>query len=106
MRFGRFRPEVIAALTQTPEVKKQLRRVAGEIRTEARKLAPVDTGNLRRNIAVENVLDPETGQVEYRVGWTKRAFYGGLVELGTEDEPPRPHLRPAANKVKNSGGGL
>ncbi len=105
MKFGRIRPEVIAALTQTPLVKRQVRKVAAEIRTEARRLVPVDTGNLRKNIAVENVYDPETQQVEYRVGWTKRAWYGSLVELGTAEEPAKPHLRPAANKVKNSGEG-
>ncbi len=105
METGRFRPEVIAALTQHPAVKRQVRAVAAEIRKKARQLAPVDTGNLRRNIAVENVYDPETQQVEYRVGWTKKGFYGSLVELGTEDEPPKPHLRPAAIQVKNSGEG-
>ena len=100
----RISPEVLAALSRVPEVKKQVRLVANEIRKEARQLAPKDTGNLRRGIAVDNVLD-DRGAVEFRVGWTKRAFYGSLVELGTEDTPAQPHLRPAALKVKGSGGG-
>lgn len=101
MKFGSLRPEVLAAISQAPSVKKQVRAVAAEIRKEARRLAPKNTGNLRRNIAVENVYDPKTGMVEYHVGWNKKAWYGGLVELGTEHEPPRPHLRPAADKFKN-----
>lgn len=98
MRFGRINPVAVAAATRTPAVKKQMRVVAGEIRKEARRLAPRETGALRRGIAVENVLLPD-GQVEWRVGWTRQAFYGSLLETGTEDTPPRPHLRPAAIKV-------
>ena len=101
MRTGQFRPEVLAAVSQAPSVKKQVRAVAAEIRKEARRRAPKDTGNLRRNIAVENVYDRDTGLVEYHVGWKKLAWYGSLVELGTEDTPARPHLRPAADKFRN-----
>lgn len=101
MRIGQFRPEVLAAVSQSPSVKKQVRAVAAEIRKRARQKAPRDSGNLRRNIAVDNVYDRETGLVEYHVGWTKQGFYGSLVELGTEDTPARPHLRPAADEVKN-----
>jgi HK97 gp10 family phage protein len=101
MRHGPIRREVIAALTQTPTVKRQVRAVAAAIRDDARRLAPRRTGALRRSIKVENVYDPTTGRVEYRVGWDKRiAHYGGLVELGTEDTPARPHLRPAAEKYR------
>lgn len=101
MRFGQFRPEVLAAISQAPSVKKQVRAVAGEIRKEARRLASKETGNLRKNIAVENVYDPKTRMVEYHVGWKKKAWYGPLVELGTEDAVAQPHLRPAADKFKN-----
>lgn len=100
MEMRGLRREVIAALTQTPEVKRQVRAVAVEVRRLARQKAPVRTGALRRSIRVENVYDRETGRVEYRVGWDKRiAWYGGLVELGTEDTPARPHLRPAADEI-------
>lgn len=106
MRVGpqRISPQVLAALSRVPQVKKQVRLVAAEIRTEARRLAPKDTGALRRGIAVDNVLDAR-GAVEFRVGWTPGVFYGPLVEFGTEDTLPQPHLRPAALKVKGSGGG-
>ena len=103
MRIGRFRPEVLAAVSQAPSVKRQVRAVANEIRKVARQKAPRETGALRRGIQVENVYDRETGLVEYRVGWNKyTAFYGALVELGTEDTPARPHLRPAADAWRNA----
>ena len=103
LRIGQFRPEVLAAVSQAPSVKKQVRAVAGEVRKLARQKArgSRDTGNLIRNIAVENFYDRETGMVEYRVGWRKRAWYGSLVELGTEDTPAQPHLRPAADEINN-----
>lgn len=103
MQLGPIDRRVIAALSRTPQIKKQLRLVANEIRKEARRLAPKDTGALKRGIGVDNVLG-ENGQAEFRVGWTGSAFYGGLLELGTEDTPPRPHLRPAAIKVAGTNG--
>lgn len=102
MRVGRLRPEVIAAVTQAPSVKKQVRAVAGEIRKIARQKAVKHTGAMAKGIQVENTYDPKTGLVEYRVGWNKyTAWYGPLVELGTEDTPARPHLRPAADEINN-----
>lgn len=93
----RWRPQALAALSQVPEIKRQVRAVAVAVRDDARQLAPVQTGALRRSLTVVNVYDRETKTVIYRVGWrTDVAFYGGLVELGTEDTPAQPHLRPAA----------
>jgi HK97 gp10 family phage protein len=103
VRISGIRPEVITALSRTPEIKRQVRAVAAAIRNDAKRRAPRDTGALRRSIRVDNVLD-ERGNVVYRVGWDKRiAHYGGLVELGTEDTPARPHLRPAADAVRGDG---
>lgn len=102
MRLGPLRPEVIAAVTQAPSVKKQVRAVAAEIRKIARQKAVKETGAMAKGIQIENVYDRETGMVEYHVGWSKRtAWYGPLVELGTEDTPARPHLRPAADEINN-----
>ena len=102
MRVGPLRPEVLAAVTQAPSVKKQVRAVAAEVRKLARQKAVKETGAMRRGIQIENVFDRETGMVEYHVGWNRyTAWYGALVELGTEDTPARPHLRPAADEVNN-----
>jgi HK97 gp10 family phage protein len=95
------RREVITALTRTPEVKAQVRAVANSIRDDARSRAPRHTGALRRSIKVDNVLDDQ-GRVVYRVGWDKRiAYYGPMVEGGTNDTRARPHLKPAAEAVQN-----
>lgn len=100
MELRGIRPEVIAALTRVPEIKRQVAAVARQIRDDARVSAPRKTGRLRRSIRVDNVLDPHTGQVVYRVGWDKRiAFYGPFVEEGTHDTVARRHLVPAALKA-------
>jgi HK97 gp10 family phage protein len=102
MKIGRFRPEVLAAVSQAPSVKRRVRSVANEVRKRARQKAVKHTGAMAKGIQVENTYDPKTGLVEYRVGWNKyTAWYGPLVELGTEDTPARPHLRPAADEVNN-----
>lgn len=100
MRMGRINSKVImAAVSQQPKAKKQLRELANAVRDEARRLAPVKTGALRRSIKVVNSYDPVTKTVTYRIGWDKKiAWYGGLVEFGTEKEKAHPHLRPAAYK--------
>jgi HK97 gp10 family phage protein len=102
MRIGQFRPEVLAAVSQAPSVKKQVREVATEVRKIARQKAVKQTGAMAKGIQVENMYDSSTGLVEYHVGWSKKtAWYGPLVELGTEDTPARPHLRPAADEINN-----
>jgi len=103
MRLTNVRPEVITALTRTVEVKRQVRAVANAVRDDARRRAPRKTGALRRSIRVDNVLD-ERGNVVYRVGWDKRvAFYGPMVEFGTERTRAQPHLRPAVDAARGDG---
>lgn len=105
MLGGSLSPAVMAAISQSPTVKRAVRGVANLIRGEARRLAPKVSGNLKANIAVESFYDARTSRVEYHVGWNKRAFYGSLVELGTEDTPARPHLRPAADMFNRDTSG-
>lgn len=93
-----IRPQARAALSQLPGVVAQMRETANAIRRDAAALAPKRTGNLSRNIQVERVYDKATGRVEYAVGWGPKAWYGRLVEFGTEHSRPRPHLIPAAIK--------
>jgi HK97 gp10 family phage protein len=100
MRMGRIRKQAVAALNRIPGVQSQVRKASREILKEARRLAPVDTGTLRRSLMVEEVRG-DNGEIGFRVGWDRTiAPYGPLVELGTEDTAAQPHLRPAANKVK------
>ncbi|MEU1761669.1 HK97-gp10 family putative phage morphogenesis protein [Micromonospora sp. NPDC005652] len=93
-----LRPQDLAALTRSREVVDKVRGLANAIRRDARQLAPKETGRLGRNLQVERAYDPATGRVSYLVGWGPGGFYGWMVESGTQDEPPRPHLVPAAVK--------
>jgi HK97 gp10 family phage protein len=101
MRIDRINTRAVAALAEVPAVTKQEETVADRILAEARRLAPFRTGTLRRSLTVIKARNPVTGQTEYRIGWDLSiAEYGPLVEVGTEDTPPQPHLRPAANKLR------
>lgn len=100
MRIGPINARAVADLAKAPAVKRQEETVADRVLAEARRLAPVLTGTLRRSLTVVEVRNAR-GQTEYRVGWDLSiAEYGPAVEFGTEDTAPQPHLRPAANKVK------
>ncbi|MER7164494.1 HK97-gp10 family putative phage morphogenesis protein [Micromonospora sp. NPDC000207] len=100
-----IRPQVLAALSQVPEVARQVRTVANAIRRDARALAPKDTKNLSRNLQVERVYDSATGSVHFIVGWGPAGWYGWMVESGSEDHSPQPHLVPAAIKNGAVAGG-
>lgn len=103
MLFGRFDQRVIAALSQVPEIKRQVRDVGRLIQRDAKSLAPVRTGRLRRSIRVQNVYDPARGLVTFHVGWDRAtAWYGGMVESGTYRARSRPHLGPAADRYTRS----
>lgn len=82
-------------MSEVPEVRSQVRRVAAAIRDDARRRAPVETGALRKSITVTSTRDRQTKNRIARV--VVGAFYGRFIELGTEDQPPRPFLRPAAD---------
>lgn len=94
--LGQIPPHLLKALEQRVEVDRQCRHVAHRIRDEAARRAPRRTGRTARSLAVESV----PGRVEYRVGWRRNiAFWGGLVERGTDDTRAQPHLVPAARSV-------
>jgi len=91
-------PQALRELANSDQVQKVCREVAVAIRDDARLLAPVRTGNLRRHIVVEEITDLDTGVEGFAVGWDDKGFYGQMVEQGTEKTQPRPHLVPAAIK--------
>lgn len=101
MRVGPIRPGAVADLANAAPVTDQERALADGIAQDARRLAPVVSGALRRSIAVVETTNPETGETEFRVGWDRAiAYYGFMVEAGTADTPAQPHLRPAAIKAR------
>lgn len=62
----------------------------------AEQLAPKKTGRGAR--AVEHETGQDDDGVYTRIGYAAGGFYMSFVELGTEDTPPEPHLRPALDE--------
>lgn len=71
-----------------------LRKAALDVEAEAKRLAPVDTGNLRGSIGVD------LGAMSATIGPT--ASYGPYLEYGTRRMAPRPYMGPAFDKVAPS----
>lgn len=89
------------------------RKAGANITRDAKRLAPVDTGNLRASIGMETTGDGRTGSMRVAVGPT--ASYGSYVETGTSRMAAQPYLRPATDRhmpgwmaalEKIAGGGL
>lgn len=99
-------PKALRDLANSEGPQAEARKLAEDIRKDARRLAPKRSGRLRRNIKVEEITDLETGIEGFAVGWDDKGWYGFLVENGTEDTPAQPHLIPAAirNGVTGAGG--
>jgi HK97 gp10 family phage protein len=76
-----------------------LGRLALKVETEAKRLVPVKTGNLRRSIT--SAVSVAAGIPTAAVAAT--AHYGGFVEVGTAFMAPQPYLRPALVKVIRGG---
>jgi HK97 gp10 family phage protein len=91
-------PRALRELANSEQVQDVCRRLAKDIRDDARRLAPIRTGNLRRHIVVEEITDLTSGVEGFAVGWDDRGWYGWMVETGTEHTTARPHLVPAAIK--------
>jgi len=98
-------PRSLYEIANSDEVQRELLKLAKDIQRDARSIAPVRTGRLKRGIAIEEITDLATGIEGYAVGWSDSAFYGQLVEDGTEHDPPKPHLVPAAIKNGAVAGG-
>jgi hypothetical protein len=106
MRVGRFRPEVIAALSQRPDVARQVKTVAGQVQERARVYAPKDTGKGARGIYVRRHFDQATREVTYRVGFRGPRWYmalqeQGWVHAGGKQIPGRHFLARAADEINH-----
>lgn len=71
---------------------KVMRKSMANIARDARKKAPVITGNLRRSFDIEITNNGEKGVIH------NYAEYSGYVELGTRFKHARPFLKPAFEK--------
>lgn len=72
-----------------------IRKWSGKVVQEARRLVPVDTGNLRSSIR----FDPNTRTIR-AVGGAGGRVYAGYVEFGTSRMKAQPYLRPALAKYR------
>ena len=84
------------------------------IRNSAQQKAPVDTGNLKKNIIVkrlpkgessltsEHIVTVRKGKLtaKQKSSGLKDAYYGQFVEFGTAKMPAQPFLRPAYDENK------
>lgn len=81
------------------------------IANEAKKLVPVDTGNLKKNIRTANLKPNQPGLQETAVGVRVKgkkddsAYYFRFLEFGTAHMAPRPFLRPAFETKKQEAAG-
>lgn len=91
-------PRALKEIANADETQQECLALAKDIQRDARAIAPKKTGNLSRHIEVEEITDLDTGIEGYAVGWGDKAWYGQMVEDGTEKTSPQPHLVPAAIK--------
>lgn len=83
----------IADLSRGPMVEDLADEVGAQVADRARELAPKRTGKGASNIAHQ--VGEDVDGVFVDVGYKPDGFYMAFQELGTEHNPPRPHLRPA-----------
>ena len=70
-----------------------LKSAANSAANDAKRKAPVDTGNLRSNIGFERSADGKSVEV------FANAPYSGYVEFGTRFQKAQPYFRPAIIKA-------
>lgn len=80
-----------------PITDQMLRRICEDIATDAARLAPVLTGDLRNSVQVLGVSDG-VGRVGAGGG---KVDYAAHVELGTRRMAAQPFLRPAAQRARS-----
>ncbi|PSS42906.1 hypothetical protein C6401_15210 [Arthrobacter woluwensis] len=74
-----------------------VKKTALDVEADARRLAPVDTGNLRGSIGHSDLRTIGTsGSLMVEIGPT--ANYGVYVEVGTSRAPAQPYMGPAMDR--------
>ena len=85
------------AMTRTPQVRTETRRVAVKVRNEARRRAPKRTGAGAKSIRVSSkIVD---GAQQFQVSWDRDHFYMAFHEQGASGVRKRPFLKPAADSI-------
>ncbi len=88
--------KAIQELAGSNDMKKAMAFIGGAAENESKRLAPVDTGNLRRSITHEVERD--------NLGWFTRygtnVRYALFQEVGTIHHPAHPFLRPVLSFLR------
>ena len=81
-----------------------LRPAARRMRDVAKRHVPVDTGVLKKSIAVATLPARLSGRnrIGVRLGLKKSGWYGHFVEFGTEKQGPQAFMRPAYDSEKHA----
>ena len=79
-----------------------LRNGAKPVRTRARNIVDVDSGDLKKAIKSKAKVT-RSGFGYADVGYEREQFHGRFLELGTSQQAARPFLRPALKKASESG---
>jgi HK97 gp10 family phage protein len=80
-----------------PLAQQVVRKTALDIEGDAKRFAPVDTGNLRNSIGHSDLRSVgQSGALEARIGPT--ANYGHYVEFGTSRMGPAAYMGPALDR--------
>lgn len=85
----------LARVASEAQVKEIVKRNTSGMQMEAMQKAPVDTGNLKRNIEIEITDGGGTGKV------SSKADYSGYQEFGTRFMAAQPFMGPAFRKYRN-----
>lgn len=72
-----------------------VKKTAKDIEATAKKLAPVDTGNLRSSITTSDLRGVSRNSLSAEV--RASASYSVYLEMGTSRMAPQPFMRPAAD---------
>jgi HK97 gp10 family phage protein len=94
-----FDQEALAELLQG-EIGEQVADLAGaQVAEKARALAPKRTG--KGAASIHHEVDRDGDGPFANVGYDPDGFYMAFQELGTQFQPPQPHLRPAISEDLN-----
>lgn len=97
MAFGEMEfhldPSATDDLENSDEMTELMQYVGDQVADTAEPLAPKATGAGARSIHA--VVDHDAEGIHADVSWSKHEFHIGFAEVGTEDQPARPFLRPS-----------
>ena len=95
-----MRPATIAVNAATRS-RQAVIKAAYDVENYAKRIVPVDTGNLKNSIQTE-ITGDFTATVGPRVANFQEVYYAPFIEYGTSRMAARPYMRPSAEHVRQS----